>query len=185
MAVHGAISERVDHPGLAEHRLTCRLLEGQVVDQRREVVLVRQFERGVMLVGPAHRQFERAPRLEAGRARVGVHHCFCFDSSVKHRRPFALQERELAHARASNSADSCSTYTPITEDPPTLPVRDLADDADALQVGERLVDRGRREPGSLDQCRRGSDGLALQGLMHRERRGRRAPQTGDTVAIRS
>ena len=40
VAVHRAIAERVDHPGLAEHRFACGLLEARLVDQRREVVLI-------------------------------------------------------------------------------------------------------------------------------------------------
>ena len=43
VAVHGAVAERVDDPRLAEHRLARRLLEARLVDQRREVVLVRQL----------------------------------------------------------------------------------------------------------------------------------------------
>ena len=72
VAVHRAVAERVDDPRLAEHRLARGLLEARLVDQRREVVLIGQLERGVVLVGPAHRQLQRAPGIEAGRARVGV-----------------------------------------------------------------------------------------------------------------
>jgi hypothetical protein len=53
LAVHGAVAERVDDARLAEHRLARRLLEARLVDQRREVVLVRQLERRVVLVRPA------------------------------------------------------------------------------------------------------------------------------------
>ena len=73
MAVHGAVAERVDHPRLAEHRLARGLLEARLVDQRGQVVLIGQPQRGVVLVGPRHRQLQRAPGVEAGRARVGVH----------------------------------------------------------------------------------------------------------------
>ena len=34
VAVHRAVAERVDHPGLAEHRFACGLLEARLVDQR-------------------------------------------------------------------------------------------------------------------------------------------------------
>ena len=59
MAVHGAVAQRIDDPRLAEHRLARRLLETRLVDQRREIVLIRQPERGVVLVGPGDRLFQR------------------------------------------------------------------------------------------------------------------------------
>ena len=97
VAVHRAVAERVDHPGLAEHRLACGLLEARLVDQRREVVLIGQPERHVVFVGPTHRQFQRAPGVEATRSRVGVDGRLGFRRGVEHRRPLALEEGELAH----------------------------------------------------------------------------------------
>jgi hypothetical protein len=60
VAVHGAVAERIDDPRLAEHRLPGRLLEARLVDQRGEVVLVRELEPPVVLEDPAHRQLQRA-----------------------------------------------------------------------------------------------------------------------------
>jgi hypothetical protein len=54
----------------------------------------------------------------------------------------------------------------IAEHAATPPVRDFAHDADALQMRQRLVHRGWREPRGLGQRGRGSDRLALQRLMH-------------------
>ncbi len=97
MAVHRAVAERDDHPRLAEHRLARGLLEARVVDQRREVVLVREFEPGVVLVRPRHRQLECAARVEARRARIRVHCRLGAAGGVEYRRPFALEEGELGH----------------------------------------------------------------------------------------
>ena len=97
VAVHRAVAERVDHPGLAENSFACGLLEARLVDQRREVVLIGQPERRVVFVGPAHRQLQRAPGVEAGRARIPMHGHLRPRSGVKHRRPLMLEEGELAH----------------------------------------------------------------------------------------
>ena len=97
VAVHRSVAERVDHPGLTEHPFACGQLEARVVDQRREVVLIGQTERRVVLVGPAHHQLQRAPGVEAGRPRIGVDGGLGFRRGVEHRRPLALEEGELAH----------------------------------------------------------------------------------------
>ena len=97
VAVHRAVAERVDHPGLAEHRLARGLLEARLVDQCREVVLIGQPERRVVLVGPAHRQLQRAPGVEARRARIGMNGRLGSRRGVEHRGPFTLEEGELAH----------------------------------------------------------------------------------------
>ena len=110
MPVYGAVAQCVDHPRRAEHRLAGGILETRVVDQRRQVVLVRQLQRRIVLLGPAHREFERAPCLEARRAWIGVHGRLGPHSGFEHRRPLALPESELAHAGASSSAASSSTY---------------------------------------------------------------------------
>ena len=104
VAVHRAVAERVDHPGLAEHRLACGLLEARLVDQRREVVLIGQPERRVVLVGPVHRQLQRAPGVEAGRPRIGVDGGLGFRRGVEHRWPFALEEGELAHLMSPDTS---------------------------------------------------------------------------------
>ena len=55
VAVHRAIAERVDQPGLAEHYLPGYLLEARFVDQCGELVLVGQLEIRVVFVCPVHR----------------------------------------------------------------------------------------------------------------------------------
>ncbi len=54
----------------------------------------------------------------------------------------------------------------IAEHAATLPMGDFTDDADALQMRQRLVDRGRCEPRGPDQRRRGGDRLTLQRLVY-------------------
>ena len=95
VAVHGAVAERVDDPRLAEHRLARGLLEARLVDQRGEVVLVRQLERRVVLVGPGHRQLQRAAGVEAGRARVGVDSGLGPRGRIVDRRPLVAQKLEI------------------------------------------------------------------------------------------
>ncbi len=111
-AVHRAITQRIDHPRLAEHRLARGLLEARFVDQRRQVVLVREPQPCVVLVGPVHRQFERAASVETGGTRVRMHRGFRLGSGIVNRRPFALEEVELTHLCTSSSAASSSTYWP-------------------------------------------------------------------------
>ena len=100
MAVNGAVAERSDHPRLAEHGVAGRLLEARLVDQRREIVLIGQLERRVAFECPLHRQLERASRVEAGGARIGIDGGFCMRGGVVDRQPFTLQEAELAHLRS-------------------------------------------------------------------------------------
>lgn len=99
VAVYGAVAERVDHQRLAEYRLARHQLEARVVDQRGEVVLRGRLQRRVVLVGPRHRQLERAPGVETSRARIGVHRRLGLAGGLEDARPFALEERELAHRR--------------------------------------------------------------------------------------
>ena len=98
VAVYSAIAERHDHARLAEHGFACGLLEAGLMDQRREIVLVRQFERGIVLIGPSHRQLERPAGVKTSSARVGVSRRFSPSRSLKDRTPFTLKEGEIAHA---------------------------------------------------------------------------------------
>ena len=73
VAVHRPIAEGVDDFRLAEGRLAGSRLEGRLVDQGAEVVLVRESERGVGFERPGDRKLQCTPRIEAGCARVAVH----------------------------------------------------------------------------------------------------------------
>jgi hypothetical protein len=61
-----------------------------------------------VLVGPAHRQLQRAAGLEAGRARIGVHRGFRLRSRLEDSRPFTLEKGDLAHGDASSAHSSVS-----------------------------------------------------------------------------
>ena len=104
MAVHGPVAERVDHPRLAEHRLARRLLEARLVDQRGQVVLVGQLQRRVVLVRPGHGQLQRAPGIEARRARVAMRRPCRPRRGVVDVGPFGLEEGERVHG----SVKSCT-----------------------------------------------------------------------------
>jgi hypothetical protein len=116
MAVRGAVAERGNHPRLAEHRLAGGLLEARLVDQRGEVVLVRELQRSVVLERPAHGQLQRAAGIEACRARIGMHRRLGLRRRLEDCRPLALKEVELAHA-AATSAQSSINGTASTSPP--------------------------------------------------------------------
>jgi hypothetical protein len=101
IAVHRAVAERVDHPRLAEHRLSCHVPERRLVVQRGEIVLIREPQRRVVFVRPRDRQLERATPIEARRAWVRVRGAFRTYGRVEDSRPFATQEGEVAHASVS------------------------------------------------------------------------------------
>jgi hypothetical protein len=52
VAVDSAVAERVDNPRLVEDSLSGHLFEGWIMDQSREIVLVREFQGLVMFVEP-------------------------------------------------------------------------------------------------------------------------------------
>src|SRR5581483_4085217 len=83
MAVHCAVSERVDHTRLAENCLAGRLPEGRLVNQRGKVVLIRKLERGIELECPIHRQLQRSPGVEAGGSCIEVNRGLRFRSRVQ------------------------------------------------------------------------------------------------------
>jgi hypothetical protein len=96
--VDRAVAERVDDAGLVEDRLAGGLLETRLVDQCRDLVVVWQAERWIVLVGPGDRNLQRAPGVEAGRARIAIDRELRPCRGVVHRPPLALKKGELAHA---------------------------------------------------------------------------------------
>ena len=111
MPVNGAVAQRVDDPRLAEYRLACGFLETGVVDQRRQVVLVWQLQRRIVLVGPAHREFKRATSVEARRARIAAGRGLGLPGRFEHGRPFGFEEGELAHDCAAPCDRQPSTWS--------------------------------------------------------------------------
>jgi hypothetical protein len=55
-AMHSLVAEPGDDPRLAEDHLPDQRLEGRLVDQRAQVVLVGELQGGIVLVKPRHRQ---------------------------------------------------------------------------------------------------------------------------------
>src|SRR5438477_6730388 len=94
--MHRAVTERVNHSALAKHCLTRSLLEAWFVDQRREVVLIGQLQRRIVLVCPPHDKLERTPSIEACRTWIRVDACLCSRRRVKGVGPLAAKEGKVA-----------------------------------------------------------------------------------------
>ena len=71
-AVHCLVAEFLDYLGLGEHGPADNLGEGGLVDKCAQIVLVGETQATVMLVEPGHRQFQRAPGIEARGPRIDV-----------------------------------------------------------------------------------------------------------------
>src|SRR3954462_3896599 len=52
------------------------LLEGRLVNQRAEIIVVRQLEDGIVFIQPVNGEFQRAPRIEATASRICAHERF-------------------------------------------------------------------------------------------------------------
>src|SRR5262249_23222592 len=98
---------------LAEHCLTGDLLEARFVDERREVVLVRQPERRVVLVGPAHRQLQCTAGVEARRPRIRVHCYLGLRRRLEDCGPFAVEESKLDNAFRPKTRSSSRPKNPL------------------------------------------------------------------------
>ena len=94
MTVNRLIAKRVDKPRLAEHRLARRGLKGRLVDERAQIVLIGQPQGRVVLEHPRHRQLQRAPGVEARRARIGIDRGRSLHRGLVDVRPLGLQEGE-------------------------------------------------------------------------------------------
>ena len=98
-AVNGLVPELRDEPRLGKHGVAGGGLERGLVDERAQVVLIRQAQRAVVFVGPGHGQFQGAAGVEARRPRVGMRRRGRTHSGVEHIGPFGLQELEgVGHA---------------------------------------------------------------------------------------
>ena len=98
VVVNRQIAQILEHPRLRKHCRADRVAKRRLVNQRAQMFLVRQLERRVVLVEPMHRQFERAPRVEARRSRIGIRRRFRLARSVVQVGPFGFEEPEVAHA---------------------------------------------------------------------------------------
>ena len=100
MMMNRPVAQRDNHLRLIEHRITSRLLERRFMNQSRDIVLIRQLQRAVIFERPRDRQFQRSPRLEAGRTRISDRQRLRFVGGFKDVRPLRLQEGKIAHRRA-------------------------------------------------------------------------------------
>ncbi len=75
-----------------------RGLEPRLVDERAQVVLIRQLERRIVLVEPMHHHFQPAPRVEARRPSIGIRQRLPLARRVVQVRPFGVEKVEVAHA---------------------------------------------------------------------------------------
>src|SRR5690606_2284003 len=91
------------------------LLEARLVDQRGEIVLIRELESCVVLECPAHRQLQGAAGVKARRPRIGMDRRLSPRCGLEDGGPFALQEGELAHAiqRYCAAKIACATQVPM------------------------------------------------------------------------
>jgi hypothetical protein len=66
----------------------------------------------VVLVEPGHRQFQRAPGVEAGCPRIGVRHSFRLDGRLREQGPLRkVEEGEVAHGRLGAEATQKVGYS--------------------------------------------------------------------------
>ena len=79
---------------LAQPRSEC-VSKRRRVNQCTQVFLIRQLEGGIVFVEPAHRQFERAPRTEAGGAGIGMRQRLGFGGGFANIRPLRTEEGEV------------------------------------------------------------------------------------------
>ena len=96
MAVRGQIAQVFNQLGLDEYFLANRRLESRLVDERAEIVLVGQLERGVALVEPRHGQLQRAAAVETSCSRVGDDQTFSPLTVGEELRPLGMKKAKIA-----------------------------------------------------------------------------------------
>jgi hypothetical protein len=90
MTMHGRIAQAIDENRLGKDGSAGRGLESRLVDERAQVVLIRQPLRRVVLVEPMHHHFQPAPCVEACRPRIRMSEGFRLGSGLKQVRPFSF-----------------------------------------------------------------------------------------------
>lgn len=93
----GEVAEILDDAGLGEDRRADRIAECGFVDEGAELVLIGQLQRAVIRVEPVDRQLQRAARIEAGCACIGIDQCLRPPRRFVELRPLGLEEGEVAH----------------------------------------------------------------------------------------
>ena len=97
MPIHGGIAEAIDEHRLGKDRRARCGFERRLVDERAQVVLIRQLERRIVLVESTHHQLKRTPRLETRRSRIGIRKRLRLARGVMQVGPFGSKEGEVAH----------------------------------------------------------------------------------------
>ena len=103
--VHGAVADADDQLGLGKDRLAGAFLKARLVDQRRDAVVIGKVQPAVVLVGPLHGEFDRAPGIEGRRARVTGNVAFRPLRIVEDLRKFGGEEGEVGHASTLQSKE--------------------------------------------------------------------------------
>ena len=120
MAVHRLVAESGDEHGLVEHRAADGGLEGRLMNERAEIILIRELERRVVLVEPAHSKFQRAPGVETGRPRIARRISLRLDGRRMEGGPLGLEEGEVAHAWFNDCSASRRTASISLKDKGSL-----------------------------------------------------------------
>lgn len=93
--MHGQIAKVFDQLGFGEKGLSHRRPERRLMDQRTQVVLIRQAQGFIVRVQPRYRQLQRAPGIKTGRTRIDIDHPLRLCSGFQQQRPFGLKELKV------------------------------------------------------------------------------------------
>src|SRR5262249_29664031 len=98
----GRVAKPRDNSGLVEHRIPGRGLECWLMDEGAEVVLVRQAEGGVVLIGPVDENLQCSSGVETSGARIRMRDRFSLQRGLVNIGPFGCEKLKVrAHARLS------------------------------------------------------------------------------------
>jgi hypothetical protein len=97
VAVDRQVAKIPDESHLGEHRWAGGIAERRLVDQRAQVILIRQLQRRIVLVEPMNHHFQAASGVEARRPRIGIGQGLRLTRRIMQVRPFGYEEGEIAH----------------------------------------------------------------------------------------
>ena len=95
--MHGGIAEAIDEHRFGKDCRACRSLERRLVEKCAQVVLIRELERGVVLVESMHHHFQPAPCVEARGSRIGMRQRLRLARRIVRVRPLGFEEGEVGH----------------------------------------------------------------------------------------
>jgi hypothetical protein len=121
LLVHRAIAQPVDQLGLGEHRLARQLLEARLVQKCRDVVLIGQRQRRIVLERPFDGDLHRLAGIEGGCRRVGTGMSLRRQRRVVDGREFGGEKGEVRHGcppaglgQAASATARTSRCTPVS-----------------------------------------------------------------------